>query len=92
PHPLPPPPPSSSASGDSGTTRASDFAQDPLLPPQYPTTNLDDQSLSSAAPGLSKTAATTAYTAWTTTTSRFEPSASSIPEEVFMHEESDFEA
>ncbi|GJS27817.1 hypothetical protein Tco_0488437 [Tanacetum coccineum] len=42
--------------------------------------------------GSSKTAATTTYTAWTTTTSRFEPSASSIPEDVFMHEESDSEA
>ncbi|GKD74129.1 hypothetical protein Tco_1332411, partial [Tanacetum coccineum] len=31
-------------------------------------------------------------TAWTTTTSRFEPSASSIPEDVFMHEESDVDA
>ncbi|GKD41500.1 hypothetical protein Tco_1261707, partial [Tanacetum coccineum] len=57
-----------------------------------PITNPDDQSPGSAAPGLSKTAATTAYTAWTMTTSRFEPSASSIPEDVFMHEESDFAA
>ncbi|GJX54629.1 hypothetical protein Tco_0282998 [Tanacetum coccineum] len=38
------------------------------------------------------TAASIAYTAWTKTTSRFEPSASSIPEDVFMHEESDVEA
>ncbi|GJZ56878.1 hypothetical protein Tco_0612372 [Tanacetum coccineum] len=52
----------------------------------------DDQSPGSAAPCLSKTAATTAYTAWTTTTSRFEPSASSIPKDVFIHEESDFVA
>ncbi|GJS71501.1 hypothetical protein Tco_0704342 [Tanacetum coccineum] len=88
----PPPPPPSGASGASGTTGASDSAQDPLPPPQSPTTNPDDQSPGSAAPGSSKTAATTAYTAWTTTTSRFEPSASSIPEDVFMHEESDFEA
>ncbi|GJS47297.1 hypothetical protein Tco_0597418 [Tanacetum coccineum] len=61
-------------------------------PPPPPPPPSDDQSLGSAAPGSSKTAATTAYTAWTTTTSRFEPSASSIPEDVFMHEESDFEA
>ncbi|GKB73079.1 hypothetical protein Tco_0934491 [Tanacetum coccineum] len=50
------------ASGDSGTTRASDFAQDPLLPPQYPTTNLDDQSLSSAAPACPRQLLPTAYT------------------------------
>ncbi|GKG10472.1 hypothetical protein Tco_0341872, partial [Tanacetum coccineum] len=54
PPPPPPPPPSSSASGAFGTTGASDFAQDPLLSPQYLTTNPDDQSLDSAAPGLSK--------------------------------------
>ncbi|GJS31681.1 hypothetical protein Tco_0492301 [Tanacetum coccineum] len=86
----PPPPPPSGALGDFGTTGAFDSAQDPLLPPLSPTTNPDDQSPGSANPGSSKTAATTAYTAWTTTTSRFEPSASSIPEDVFMHEESDF--
>ncbi|GKA71477.1 hypothetical protein Tco_0777616, partial [Tanacetum coccineum] len=88
----PPPPPPSGASGASGTTRASDSTQDPLPPPPSPTTNPDDQSPSSAAPGLSKTAVTTTYTAWTKTTSRFEPSASSIPKDVFMHEESDFAA
>ncbi|GKG19000.1 hypothetical protein Tco_0376099, partial [Tanacetum coccineum] len=67
-------------SGASGTTRASDSAQDPLPPPPSPTPNPDDQSPGLAASGSSKTATTTAYTAWTTTTSRFEPSASSIPE------------
>ncbi|GJX54066.1 hypothetical protein Tco_0282435 [Tanacetum coccineum] len=86
----PPPPPPSSASGASGTTGASDSAQDPLPPPPSPTTNPDDQSPGSTDLGSSKIVATTAYTAWTTTTSRFEPSASSIPEDIFMHEESDF--
>ncbi|GJV98471.1 hypothetical protein Tco_1553723 [Tanacetum coccineum] len=76
----------------SDTTGASDFAQDPLLPPPSLTPNPDDQSPGSATPGSSKIAGTTAYTAWTTTTSRFEPSALSIPEDVFMHEESDFAA
>ncbi|GJX16668.1 hypothetical protein Tco_0217500 [Tanacetum coccineum] len=70
---------SDSASRSSSTTTISNT---------YP----DNQSPGSAALGSSKTAATTAYTAWTTTTSRFEPSASSIPEDVFMHEESDFAA
>ncbi|GJS10210.1 hypothetical protein Tco_0367006 [Tanacetum coccineum] len=46
----------------------------------------------SGASGSSKTAATTAYIAWTTTTTRFDPSSSSIPKDVFMHEESDFTA
>ncbi|GJX99360.1 hypothetical protein Tco_0356379 [Tanacetum coccineum] len=88
----PPPPPPSGASGASGTTGASNSAQDPLPSPQSPTTNPNDQSPGLAAPGSSKTAATTAYIAWITTTSRFEPAASSLPEDVFMHEESDFEA
>ncbi|GJV98212.1 hypothetical protein Tco_1553464 [Tanacetum coccineum] len=62
----------------------------PEPPPPPPSSN--DQSSGSAVAGSSKTAATTAYTAWTMTTSRFEPSASFILEDVFMHEESDFEA
>ncbi|GJX89816.1 hypothetical protein Tco_0343142 [Tanacetum coccineum] len=72
--------------------RASDSAQDPPPPPPSSTTNQGDQSQSSAAPGLSKTTASTEYTAWTTTTSRLKPAASSVPEDVLMHEESDFEA
>ncbi|GJU26745.1 hypothetical protein Tco_1165366 [Tanacetum coccineum] len=76
----------------SGITGASDSAQDPPPPPPSSTTNRGDQSHSSAAPGSSKTAASTAYTAWTTTTSRLTPAASSVPEDVLMHEESDFEA
>ncbi|GKE75574.1 hypothetical protein Tco_1537615, partial [Tanacetum coccineum] len=80
--PLPPPPPlPSGASGAFGITGASNSVQDPLPPPLSPTPNLDDQSPDLAAPGSSKTAATTPYTAWTTTTSRFEPSTSSIPED-----------
>ncbi|GKE75013.1 hypothetical protein Tco_1537054, partial [Tanacetum coccineum] len=75
----PPPPPPSGASGASGKTGASDYAQDP--PPSPP-----------SAPGLSKTTASIEYTAWTTTTSRLKPVASYVPEDVLMHEESDFEA
>ncbi|GKB82372.1 retrovirus-related pol polyprotein from transposon TNT 1-94 [Tanacetum coccineum] len=92
PPPPPPPPPPSGPLGASGITGASNSAQDPLPAPPSPTTNQDDQSQGSAALGSSKTAASTTYTAWTTTTSRFKPFASSIPEDVFMHEESDFEA
>ncbi|GJR57703.1 hypothetical protein Tco_1499865 [Tanacetum coccineum] len=88
---LPPPPPSS-ASGASGPTGTSDSTQDPPPPPLSSTTNRGDQSHSFAAPSSSKTDASTAYTAWTTTTSRLKPAASSVPEDVLMHEESDFEA
>ncbi|GJY40868.1 hypothetical protein Tco_0428138, partial [Tanacetum coccineum] len=91
--PLPPPPlPPSGASGASGTTGASDSAQDPPSPPPSSTTNRGDQSQSSAAPGSSKTTASIEYTAWTTTTSKLKPAASSVPEDVLMHKESDFEA
>ncbi|GKE83388.1 hypothetical protein Tco_1557130 [Tanacetum coccineum] len=91
--PSPPPPlPLSGASGASGTKGASDSAQDPHPPPSSSTTNQGDQSHSSAASGSSKTAASTAYTARTTTTSRLTPAASSVPKDVLMHGESDFEA
>ncbi|GKD05292.1 hypothetical protein Tco_1180266, partial [Tanacetum coccineum] len=66
--------------------------KNPPPPPPSSTTNRGDQSHSSTAPGSSKTAALTAYTAWTTTTSRLEPATLSVPEDVLMHEESDFEA
>ncbi|GJY64534.1 monodehydroascorbate reductase [Tanacetum coccineum] len=83
----PPPPPPSSASKAFSTTGASDSAQDPLPPPPSSTTNRGDQSHSFAAPGSSKTAASIAYIAWTTTTSRLTPTVSSVPEDVLMHEE-----
>ncbi|GJW81489.1 hypothetical protein Tco_0145464 [Tanacetum coccineum] len=87
-----PPPPPSGASGASGPTGTSNSAQDPPRPPPSSTTNRGDQSYSSAASGSSKIAASTAYTVWTTTTSRLKPAVSSVPEDVLMHEESDFEA
>ncbi|GJS98685.1 hypothetical protein Tco_0819855 [Tanacetum coccineum] len=86
------PPAPSGASGASSITGASDSAQDTPPPPPSSTTNRGDQSQSSAAPGSSKTAASTAYTAWTITTSRLKPAASSIPENILLHEESDSEA
>ncbi|GKA21728.1 hypothetical protein Tco_0701717 [Tanacetum coccineum] len=92
PPPPPPPPPPSGASGASSTTGAFDSTQDPPPLPPSPITHQDDQSQGSAALDSSKIAATTTYTTWIMTTSRFEPSASSIPEDVFMHEESDFAA
>ncbi|GJX33256.1 hypothetical protein Tco_0243111 [Tanacetum coccineum] len=92
PPPPPPPPPPSGAPGASGPTKTFDSAQDPPPPPPSSTTNRGDQSYSFAAPGSSKTAASTTYTAWTMTTSRLTPAASSVLEDVLMHEESDFEA
>ncbi|GJT68291.1 hypothetical protein Tco_1019771 [Tanacetum coccineum] len=62
----------------------------PSPPPPPPPSG--DQSQSSAALGSSKTTASTEYTAWTTTTARLKPATSSVPEDVLMHEESDFEA
>ncbi|GJS27831.1 hypothetical protein Tco_0488451 [Tanacetum coccineum] len=88
----PPPPPPSGASGAFGPKGTSDFAQDPPPSPPSSTTNRGDQSYSSATSGSSKIAASTTYIAWTTTTSRLEPAASSIPKDVLMHEQSDFEA
>ncbi|GKD48838.1 hypothetical protein Tco_1277814 [Tanacetum coccineum] len=63
PPPPPPPVPPSGASGAFGTTGASDSTQNPLPPLPHPTTHHDDQSQGSAAPGSSKTAASTEYTA-----------------------------
>ncbi|GJX16988.1 retrovirus-related pol polyprotein from transposon TNT 1-94 [Tanacetum coccineum] len=88
----PPPPPPSGASGASSTTGACDSTQDPPPSPPSSTTNQGDKSQSSAAPGSSKTTASTEYTAWTMTTSRLKLAASFVPEDVLMHEESDFEA
>ncbi|GKE12064.1 hypothetical protein Tco_1415615, partial [Tanacetum coccineum] len=59
----------------------------PPPPPSGASGASDDQSPGSTAPGSSKTAATTAYIAWTTTTSRVKPSASSIPEELHMDDD-----
>ncbi|GKE75701.1 hypothetical protein Tco_1537742, partial [Tanacetum coccineum] len=92
PPPPPPPPLPSGAAGATGPTGTSNSTQDPPPPPPSSTTNRGDQSHNSVAPGLSKTAASTSYTAWTMTISRVKSAASSILEDVLMHEESDFEA
>ncbi|GJZ95462.1 hypothetical protein Tco_0667796, partial [Tanacetum coccineum] len=92
PSPPHPPPPPSGVSGASGPTGTSNSAQDSPLPPPSSTTNQGDQSQSSAALGSSKIAASIAYTSWTMTISRLKSTASSVPEDVLMHKESDFEA
>ncbi|GJR84039.1 copia protein [Tanacetum coccineum] len=56
-------------------------------PPPPPSTNQGVQSISTAAPSSSKTAASAEYTAWTTTDTRIKPSVSSTPEELHMDDD-----
>ncbi|GJT70583.1 hypothetical protein Tco_1029869 [Tanacetum coccineum] len=85
--PPPPPPPPSSASGASGTTRASDSAQAPPPPPPSSSTHQGDQSTSTAAPSSSKTAALAEYSAWITTDTRVKPSITTIPDDLYIDDE-----
>ncbi|GKD83009.1 hypothetical protein Tco_1349848, partial [Tanacetum coccineum] len=87
PSPPPPPPPPSGASGDSGTTGASDSAQAPPPPPPSSFTHQGGQSISTAAPSSSKTAASAEYSAWTTTDTRIKPSSTMIPDDPYMDDE-----
>ncbi|GJT54970.1 hypothetical protein Tco_0990024 [Tanacetum coccineum] len=84
PSPPPPPPP---PSGASGTTGASDSAQAPPPPPPSSSTHQGDQSTSTAAPSSSKTAASAEYSAWTTTDTRVKPSSTTIPDDLYMDDE-----
>ncbi|GJV14217.1 hypothetical protein Tco_1359540 [Tanacetum coccineum] len=87
PSPPPPPPTSSGASGASGTTRASDSAQAPPPPPPSSSTHQGDQSTSTAAPSSSKIAALAEYSAWTMTDTRIKPSITTIPDDLYMDDE-----
>ncbi|GJU39352.1 hypothetical protein Tco_1192309 [Tanacetum coccineum] len=87
PSPPPPPPPPSGASGASGTTRASDSAQAPPLPPPSSSTHQGGRSISTVAPSSSKTAASAEYSAWTTTDTRIKPSVTTIPDDLYMDDE-----
>ncbi|GJX80265.1 retrovirus-related pol polyprotein from transposon TNT 1-94, partial [Tanacetum coccineum] len=87
PSPPSPPPPPSGASGASGTTGASDSAQAPPPPPPSSSTHQGDQSTSTAAPSSSKTAAIAEYSAWTTTDTRVKPSITTIPNDLYMDDE-----
>ncbi|GJV45804.1 hypothetical protein Tco_1430340 [Tanacetum coccineum] len=84
--PLPPPPPSG-ASGASGTTRASDSAQAPPPPPPSSTTHQGGHSTSIVTLSSSKTAASAEYSAWTTTDTRINPSITTIPDDLYMDDE-----
>ncbi|GJS46269.1 hypothetical protein Tco_0596390 [Tanacetum coccineum] len=87
PSPPPPPPPPSGASGASGTTGASDSAQAPPPPPPSSSTHQGGQSTSTAAPSSSKTAASAEYSAWTTTDTQIKPSVTTIPDDLYMDDE-----
>ncbi|GKB96008.1 hypothetical protein Tco_0982145, partial [Tanacetum coccineum] len=80
-------PPPSGASGTSGTTGASDSAQAPPLPPPSSSTHQGDQSTSTAAPSSSKSVALAEYSAWTTTDIRVKPSITTIPDDLYMDDE-----
>ncbi|GJR06035.1 hypothetical protein Tco_0529019 [Tanacetum coccineum] len=87
PSPPPPHPPPSGASGASGITRASDSAQAPPLPPPSSSTHQGGQSTSTAALSSLKTAASAEYSAWTTTNTRIKPSITTIPDDLYMDDE-----
>ncbi|GKF93614.1 hypothetical protein Tco_0283314, partial [Tanacetum coccineum] len=83
----PPPPPPSGASRASGTTGASDSAQAPPPPPSSSSTHQEVQSTSTAAPSSSKSAASAEYSAWTTTDTQIKPSITTIPDDLYMDDE-----
>ncbi|GJT68286.1 hypothetical protein Tco_1019766 [Tanacetum coccineum] len=87
PSPPPPPPPPSGASGASGITGASDSAQALPPPPPSSSTHQGDQSTSTAAPSSSKTVALAEYSAWTITDTRIKPSLTTIPDDLYMDDE-----
>ncbi|GJX60063.1 hypothetical protein Tco_0291453 [Tanacetum coccineum] len=70
----------SGASGASGSSQSQP-------PPPPPSNNQGGQSTSTAAPSSSKTAASAEYAAWTMTDTRLKPSASPIPEELHMDDD-----
>ncbi|GKE72207.1 hypothetical protein Tco_1534248 [Tanacetum coccineum] len=87
--PLPPPhpPPPSGASGASSTTRVFDSAQAPPPLPSSSFTHQGGQSTSTAALSSSKTTASAEYSAWTTTDTWIKPSVTTIPDDLYMDDE-----
>ncbi|GKD16349.1 hypothetical protein Tco_1205507, partial [Tanacetum coccineum] len=83
----PPPPPPSGASGASGTTGASDSTQAPPPPPPSSSTHRGVQSTSTAASSSLKSAASAEYSAWTTTDTWIKPSITTIPDDLYMDDE-----
>ncbi|GKD84021.1 hypothetical protein Tco_1350860, partial [Tanacetum coccineum] len=87
--PLPPPPslPPSGASRAFGITEASDSAQALPPPPPSSSTHQGGQSTSTAAPSSLMTAASAEYSAWTTIDTRIKPSITTIPDDLYMDDE-----
>nr|GEZ69347.1 reverse transcriptase domain-containing protein [Tanacetum cinerariifolium] len=85
PHQPPPPPPQAGPSRTLRSPRASGSSQ--LPPPPSLFTSQSAQSKSIAAPSSLKTAASTKYTAWTTTDTRLRPSVSLIPKDLHMDDD-----
>nr|GEY94285.1 monodehydroascorbate reductase [Tanacetum cinerariifolium] len=86
-HQPPPPPPPAGLSGASGAPRASGSAQMLPSPPPPSSTNQESLSKGSAALSPSKTAASAAYQAWTTTDIRLRLSISLTPTDLEMDED-----
>ncbi|GJY80081.1 hypothetical protein Tco_0492832 [Tanacetum coccineum] len=59
----------------------------PPPPPPSSSTHQGGQSTSTAAPSSSKTAASAEYSAWTTTDTRIKPSITTIPDDLYMDDE-----
>ncbi|GKA66813.1 hypothetical protein Tco_0766621 [Tanacetum coccineum] len=74
-----------SASG-AGPTGASDLHKSSPPPPSL-STHQGDQSTSTATPSSSKIAASAEYSAWTTTDTRVKPSSTTIPDDLYMDDE-----
>ncbi|GKB19075.1 hypothetical protein Tco_0852998, partial [Tanacetum coccineum] len=87
PSPPPPPPPPSGASGAFGTTRVSDSDQAPPPLPPSSSTHQGGQSISTAALSSLKTAASAEYSAWTMTDTRIKLSITTIPNDLYMDDE-----
>nr|GEU98731.1 integrase, catalytic region, zinc finger, CCHC-type, peptidase aspartic, catalytic [Tanacetum cinerariifolium] len=87
PHQPPPPLPPAGPSVTLGSPGAFGSSQVPSPPPLPPSTNQEGQSHGSTAPSSSKTAASTEYTAWTTTDTRLRPFVSSIPEDLHIDDD-----
>nr|GFD45697.1 hypothetical protein [Tanacetum cinerariifolium] len=71
----------------SGSTGASDSAQEPPPPLPPSSSHQGYQSTSTAEPSSSKSAATTQFAAWTTTDVRSKPVVAPIPKDLHMDED-----
>ncbi|GKG49379.1 hypothetical protein Tco_0515831, partial [Tanacetum coccineum] len=66
---------------------ASNSAQAPPLSPPSSSTHQGGQSISTEALSSSKTTTSAEYSAWTTTDTRIKPSITTIPDDLYMDDE-----